>query len=53
MKARTFGPKTNRDVGMLLEDMVTTPQVVDKFSHAFRHSGVNATHRERSLNLFC
>ena len=48
----TFWPKANGDVGMLLEDMVIRPQVVYKFSHAFRHSGVDATHLERSLNSF-
>jgi hypothetical protein len=49
----TFWPKTNRDVGMLLKDMVIPPQVVDYFSHAFRHGDVNATHHERSLDLLC
>jgi hypothetical protein len=52
-EAHTFWPKPNGDVGMLLEDMVIALQIMDEFSHAFRHRRINATLPERALNLFC
>jgi len=37
---------------MLFEDMVIPPEIMDEFSHAFRHRRINATHCERALNFF-
>jgi len=37
---------------MLFENMVIPPEIMDEFSHAFRHRRINATQRERALNFF-
>jgi len=53
IEAHTLRPKTNGDVGMLLEDMVIPSEIMDEFSHAFRNHRINATLPERALNSFC
>jgi hypothetical protein len=37
---------------MLLVDLVIPPEVVDDFTHAFRHRRIDATHHERALDFF-
>jgi hypothetical protein len=48
-KAGTFWPKSNRNVGMLLVDLVIPPNIVNEFSHASGNHHINATQRERAL----
>lgn len=50
-KTGTFWPKANRDVGMLLVDLVIPPNIMDEFSHDSWYRHINATQSERAQSF--